>query len=262
MTLTSKIISSAYREGNLIMRGATPSSDQVAEGLEKLQTIVSASYGYEVGRQLVDWPVGQEGVTTQDQTYWSDDLWSYPPSNMRLIAASITPQTVYLPPQPSDGARMAVIDPAARLSLANLTIDGNGRTIEGAASQILTTSSINKIWFYRADLGDWVLLSTLTGVDPEEFPFPPEFDEYFITMLAMRLNPRYGRALHQSTADALTATLSKLRARYKPRVVVGGDPGKAALTGGYGAFRGGFVNGDTGMTRRARNVIRPPHYEG
>jgi hypothetical protein len=49
-------------------------------------------------------------------------------------------------------------------------------------------------------------------------PFPVEFDTYFITRLAMELNPQYSGTTAQETLDAMQRSESKLRARYrKPR---------------------------------------------
>jgi hypothetical protein len=262
MTLTSKIIRTAYRESNLKGIGETLTAPETEEGLDALNRIVLAAYGYEVGRQLVDWPVGQQGIGAEDVTTWSQNEWAYPPANMRLIAASNTPQTVYLHPQPSDGARMAIIDPANRLAAAPITVDGNGRQIQGAADVVVNTNGAARIWFYRADEGDWVLLSTLTGVDPEEFPFPPEFDDYFITTLAMRLNPRYGRSMSEETSAALARTLEKLRARYQQYTGIFGEPALSNLTLGFGSRFSRSLNGDVGGRRNPRRMIRPPHYEG
>lgn len=262
MTLTSGIIQAAYRESNIIMAGASPTDTQTAEALARLNSIVSAALGHEIGRDIFDWPVGQEGVTTLDETYWSASEWAYPPANVRLIAASADAQTIYFHPQPSDGARMTLIDPGARLAAAPITVDGNGRTIENAATQTVSVDNSNKVWLYRGDLGDWKLLSTLTAVDPEDFPFPIEFDDYFITMLAARVNPRYGRALSELTVMALESSLTKLRARYRQAVSVSSDLGDMALAQQYGSGRfRSAQDGDRGshFTRRA---IRPPHYEG
>jgi hypothetical protein len=262
MTLTSEMIRLAYRESNLIAIGASPTAPQVAEALARLNSIVSGAYGYEVGQEFIDWPIGQEGVNTEESApFWTNDLWAYPPINMRMIAASNTPQTIYLPPGPSNGSRIALIDPASRLAAAPIIIDGNGRTIEGSDTLTLNTNGTNKVWFYRADTGNWTLLSELTGVDPEQFPFPIEFDDYFITKLAMRLNPRYGRQMAESSAVAMAQTLDKLRARYRQDEKVIGPLGAFALTSGYGNGRAYSQFGDVGHRRGTRN-IRPPHYQG
>jgi len=258
VSLTSEIITFAHRETNLVAKGQAPSAEHVAEALPRLNSLVSAAYGYEVGRQFIDWPVGQQGISAEDQTYWSANEWQFPPANVRLIAASDSAQTIYLHPQPSDGARVALIDPAGLLASAPITIDGNGRRIEGVASVVPT---VNTIWFYRADQGNWVVLSALTAVDPEEFPFPIEFDDYFVIMLAARINPRYGRSLSEASTAILGATLEKLRARYRQAALVPGERALAALTSGFGDGCSQSANGDTGHLGQ-RRLVRPPHYEG
>jgi hypothetical protein len=260
MTLTSAIMFSALRESNILGRTATATAGQLTEALARLNALVSSTYGYEVGRKLIDWPVGQEGLSSQDRTSWSAESWAYPPNNVRLIAASADAQTIYLHPHPRDGARIAIVDSANRLTAAPITIDGNGRTIENAASQAQSVNGAAKTWFYRADQGNWTLLSTLTGTDPEEFPFPPEFDDYFITMLAARLNPRYGRSLSEESVTALARSLDILRSRYTQAEEPMPERGAVALTRQYGAGRGSF-NGDT-AARNSRRRQRPPHYEG
>jgi hypothetical protein len=238
MTVTLEIITSAYRESNLIAIGATPTTAQIAEALSRLNALVSSVYGYEVGEPLGDWPIGVEGVV--DYSYdWTSDVWPYPSANVRLIANSTEAQTIYLPPTPSDGARVAIIDPNSRLTAAPVTIDGNGRTIENAANVVLDANGTNRIWLYRAELGNWSLLSTLTGAEGEDFPFPNEFDDYFITKLAMRLNPRYGRSIAQESAVEMDRILEKLRARYRQYKAVLGEDGPAILTRGYGTSRNG-----------------------
>lgn len=261
MTLTSGIIAAAYRESNTIAKGATPDSAQVAEALALLQVLVSGVMGYEVGRNFIDWPVGREGVNTLDQTVWNATDWCYPSANVRLIAASATPQTIYMHPHPSDGARMMLIDPASRLSGAPITLDGNGRTVEGSLTVTKDANGVSSEWLYRADKGDWVLVADLTAVDPEQFPFPVAFDTYFITRLAMRLNPRYGRAMDVQSKLELDKAEDKLRAQYIQNTPVWPDAGVSALTQGYGSLRSGRTYGDLGGAH-PRRLLRPPHYEG
>jgi hypothetical protein len=261
MTLTSKIITSAFRESNLILIGTEPSELQKQEAIDALNRIVLAAYGYEVGRQFVDWPVGQQGISAEDTTTWSQNEWAYPPANMRLIAASTTPQTIYLHPQPSDGARMALIDPAGLLAGAPMTIDGNGRRVQGSGS-VVVDASVPRVWFYRSDLGDWVVLSELTAAVDEQFPFPADFDDYFIVSLAARMNPRYGRAMSEQSAAALVRSLEKLRARYMQYTGIAGDKALSNLTIGFGSRFSRSIDGDAGRSHRARRSLRPPHYEG
>jgi hypothetical protein len=231
MTKTPVIIKDAYRESNLVAIGATLNSNQLAEGLTLLNRLIASAYGNEVGDPLFDWPIGTSGVVAdQDwtQTYWQNAL-----PNTRLIALNDTAQSVYLPPNPEPGARVALIDPKALLATYPITIYGNGRTIQGAASQTMNVNSVSKTWFYRDDTGDWALLSDLTGVDTEDFPFPEEFDDYFVTKLAMRLNPRYGRSLSPESAAMLEMMLRRLRSRYRQVQTIPVDPALLTLCNQY-----------------------------
>ena len=253
MTLTSAIIQSAYRESNLIAIGASPNTGQSAEALARLNVLVAGVYGNEVGDPLLDWPLGNEGELLQSG--WSQGQWAYPIINTRLIANSDSAQELWLPPNPPAGARVALIDPSNRLAGAPVTVNGNGRTVEGAASVLLNTNGLSRAWFYRDDLGDWVLLNELTGVDPEEFPFPMEFDDYFITRLAMRLNPRYGRSLGQESLAEMGLVLNKLRARYTTPTVIPADLGVLGLTTSHGRSIGPNY-GDAPNRWGTYNIVR------
>ena len=96
---------------------------------------------------------------------------------------------------------------------ATLTLDGNGRTIEGVNTKAYTAPVATRQWLYRADLGDWqaVVDMTLTS----ECPFPSELDDLWICMLAMRLAPRYGKTTAPETARLGLTMLAKLKARYE-----------------------------------------------
>lgn len=72
---------------------------------------------------------------------------------------------------------------------------------------------MNREWFFREDLGTWVRCTPLTITD--ELPFPREFDDFFITMLAIRLNPAYGVALDQQSQLVLDRARTSMRARYR-----------------------------------------------
>lgn len=250
MTLTPAIIKDAYRESNSIAKGQEPDSDQVTEGLTLLNRIVAGVYGFEVGDPMFDWPIGQEGMVDAIAHTWTINDWQYPVQNARLIAQSAAAQTIYLPPEPDDGARIGIVDPANRLATYNITLNGNGRPIEDAATLVLSTSGLTRLWFYRADLGKWVRLSELTGAVDEEFPFPQEFDDFFITKLAARLNPRYGRSLAEDSAAALVDTLRRIRSRYRQRQIIPADIGVLALTRGTRPLGGKrIVRGRMGWMR-------------
>lgn len=107
---------------------------------------------------------------------------------------------------------MGIADPFGRLASVPVSLDANGRTIEGTATITLDQNGMFREWFYRADLGDWVRLTE--KADTDEMPFPADFDNFFITLLAIRLNPRYGRAMDEQSATIYRSERRKFVARY------------------------------------------------
>jgi hypothetical protein len=200
MTLVSQIISDAYRETNLIAVEKAPSPAQAAEGLRLFQRQMAAIYGNDAGENLNDWPLGNYGRNIQFDIPSTQNL-IYPEINSQILALAETPLTVYLPVEPSNGSRIGLIDPFSRLLIAPVTLDANGRTIEGAETLLCNVAGTRSVWFYRADLGNWVKLTDL--VETDEMPFPIQFDDYFTIMLAARLNPRYGKTLPADTKAML-----------------------------------------------------------
>jgi hypothetical protein len=213
VTLISSIITDAYREGNIFSLRKVPDAFQVAEALRLFQQNINSIYGGDAGEALADWPLGTFNV---DEPGIVDprtpDLIQRPTINQRLIAVNADAITVYLTPYPQDGARMAIADPFGRLSSAPVTLDANGRTIEGNSTLLLNIDGTFQEWFYRADKSDWVRLTALASTD--ENPFPDTFDIFFICGLAMRLNPRYGRTMDPQTATAFKANRQQFIARY------------------------------------------------
>lgn len=211
MTLVSQIITDAYRESNLVPLVSTPNTNQVNEALGRLNPLVLSTVGNEAGMDFTDVNVGGNFDQTFTVTDWIGD-------DLRLILNLTADTTLKLDPYPKDGQRIAVVDAAQNLVTNNLTLDANGRTIEGGASGTLNSNGLNRHWMYRADLGDWVRIAALTTTD--QLPFPSEFDDYFVIMLAMRINPRYRQALAEETIQALKRSRAQLRARYnKPRQI-------------------------------------------
>lgn len=215
MTTARDIITDALRESGILALGETPSADSLAEGLTRLNVLVKGTFGYDFGEPLTVLNIGEEGIDTPEglATVASEGNSTSPiPVNSLLHANLTSGATVYLEPAPYDGARLSVVDLSGNFSTNPLVLDGNGKKINGASSVTLSTDSTNVSYFYRADKGEWVLFAPLTASD--EFPFPTEFDDYFVTSLALRLNPRYGAETTQETLTALTRTRSMFRARY------------------------------------------------
>ena len=212
MTSISDILFDAARESNTIAATAVALSDtRQAEALRRFTSLMASVIGWEAGENLKQWPVGTAGYVSPPDCLRAD-VWRYPPVNSMLVLNLAAADTIYLPADPSDGARVAVQDLGGNLATYNLTLDGNGRLVESARTLALSTNSLNRAWFYRADLGNWARITTLAADDI--MPFPVEFDDMFVIMPAMRLNPRYGRKMDDQTAAYLKRMQAMFTARY------------------------------------------------
>lgn len=235
MTTIRQIIIDAYREGGLVQAGLTPEADEFDEGLRKLQTIILSLYGNELGVPLTSVSYGNFGVTNaygKEEDYSSTINSTYIPNNVRLMVNTDGVQTLFLPPNPQDGARVAIVDNTGNFATYNMTINGNGRKVEGAGTVVLNTDSVKRQWFYRGDLGEWVLVDELTA--NSQSPFPQEFDDYLITRLAMRMNPRYQAQSAPETLAAMRQAKNQFTSRYSQRTEIGVEDALLRL-GRYGA---------------------------
>ncbi len=214
MTLVSDIILAAYRDSNSVSINAALSPAEQDQGLKRLQSLVASVFGNEAGENLNDWPLGNYGRNPRYAAFDENAEWvRHPQINVRLIATADQARTVYLPAAPSDGSRIALIDPYGRLATYPVILDGNGRTIEDEAALEIAEDNFNEVWFYRADQGNW---ARVTNIDSfSEMPFPFEFDDYFIIALAMRLNPTFGRKLDEQSALRFKQQQRQLYARYQ-----------------------------------------------
>lgn len=238
-TPVEDIIQQAMRDGNLIPMGKDPTAAEQAEALARLNAIVKNVLGFELGEPLSDWtaPYPQRTSPVQanypqlpfDQTFdlsvltspssdttISQTVWQNPPKNTRIVFGGVT-ATVYFPEAPDDGSQMALVQGSGAgddgAPGAILTLNGNGRTIEGANTQTYTDPVDEKRWLYRADIADWVELTTLELAD--EMPFSEDVDDFWITRLAIRLCPGFGKPSSQELQLAYKSAKAQFLAKYK-----------------------------------------------
>lgn len=230
MTLVQQIITDAYRASNLIAVGTQPNLAQQNEALNYLNRLVKSVFGNEAGEKLQALPIGRVDISRPAGYPYYDPTplnnW-FVPVNKRLMLNLNTPVSVWLSPTPCDGARFAVNDIQGNLSTYPLTVNGNGRTFEGVDTLVLNTNSLNRQWFYRQDLANWQRLADLGVADT--FPFPEEFDDMFILMLALRLNPSYDAELGDDNRTLLKRSRSQFSARYHQTIEVGSEQGLVRL---------------------------------
>lgn len=219
MTVLNTIIADAYRESGILALNDTPDADEMAEGLRRLQVLVKSFLGSELGENLNEMNYGGGFSTTHGQYADTQEVrqW-YVPKNTRVFLNVSAADTIYLDPNPRDGSRVAVIDQGGNLASNNVTLNANGRKIETTNTVVLSTSSVVREWFYRSDLGGWQRVTDLVAVD--ESPFPLEFDDFLVTMLAMRINPRFGAEMSPSSVAMLDRSRAQFRARYRQKTEV------------------------------------------
>lgn len=215
MTLTSDIVTDAFRQSNLLAIGVAPTTLQQTEALRYLNRIVKSVFGNEVGDPLTAFPVGRNNINRPSGYPFWDDIpgndW-FVPKNIRIMLNLDNSVNLYLHPAPDDGTRFAVNDASGNLATYPVTVFGNGNMIETAVSITLNTNGTDAEWLYRADLANWQKALPLIAADT--FPFPEEFDFFFIIQLAMTLNPLYGVQMDGQTAETYKRSRTQIRARY------------------------------------------------
>lgn len=227
MTTVTQLITTAYRQSNLIARGTTPTTAELDEALYYLNNIVLSVLGNEAGEPLTPFPIGDKNLTHPAGYPGYDDVpdaeW-FVPKNTRLMFNLNNAVDIYLHPAPNDGTRFGIQDVSGNLNAYNVTIYGNGANIEGAPTAVLNVDGLSREWFYRADTGNWARVSPLVLAD--EFPFPPEFDMYFTGLLALALNPTNGIAMDAQTQSMFNRSKSQFSARYVQTIAM---PSELAL---------------------------------
>lgn len=238
MTIAQDIIRYAFDEGALIEAGTYPTARQEAHALVRLNRLVKGSLGTVIGENLNDFLVPAPQRTSQIAANYpqlpfptdtAGDIWPlpfatdptnaiypYPPKNSRIVFGNVT-NTVFFPEMPEDGSRMMIVPGSgAGDSGSNgqiLTLDGNGKFIEGAATQTYTAPITARQWLFRADLGSWEAVADVGLQD--EMLTPDDIDDFWITSLAIRLAPRYKVAISAETKAEFLNMAGIVKARYR-----------------------------------------------
>lgn len=227
-TRVGEIIVQAFHEGKLLTDAAENDANQeLIEAIPRLSSLLFSLVGLELGEKYVDWPVPQTDQQIGDlqrsgfmqEAYSSGVSWQYPSANRRLVVNNTSTATVYFPPSPRDGARMAYVDVGAT---ELLTISGNGFLVQGQPT--ITGRGGQRKWFFRADQGNWVCLKRFTSKS-DYSPLPQEFDDLLICGLIIRLSPRFNREPHATIVGRYADMLSRLKKRYaQTEAVSAGNP--------------------------------------
>lgn len=224
MPTAADLVKQALRENNLIPISEEPTVDQAAEGLTLLNRFLDSLFGYELGEFVTSWSVRPSSTSPVPAQYpllprnqdLPDDVWPYPPDNSNILMNIGSNTTIYLPVSPCDGA-ITLFTNVGGVQASTLTVDGNGRLIKGLATLADTPENLNgQRLLYRADMGDWVLVSNLAAIDAS--PLPAMYDDLLALGTAVRIAPRYGRSIPIETASTLRRLIQRMRAQYKQKV--------------------------------------------
>lgn len=236
--LASDAVLRAYREAATKPIGAALTVNEAAEGLARLNDFMFSMFAEEIGEKLYDIQVPRNQRATaqsynpiNQQFPGNLDNFNQPGSpgfaaepsvyalgpNSRIIYRGLAPTTVYLPEYPSDGCRAAFADTG---STAPLTINGNGRKIEGATTRVVASGAAPLEWFYRADLGNWIVIAALLATD--QTPLPQEFDALLTSGTAIRLSALDQVEPTTGTKFIYDRTLRRCKHRYSQAGVTTG----------------------------------------
>jgi hypothetical protein len=169
MTTVTQIIQAAYREGNLIGAGKSPTSAELIEAVPMVNRVIAGLMGFEMGEPLTDWLVPSPQRTAPVAARWpqgplvsfaednplnlgqSNCVWPYPPTNKRIVFGAVT-GTVYFPEAPLDGSRMAIVQ-GSGLGCSGVPGTATGALTYTALPVAATTVTINaQVYTWRAAL--------------------------------------------------------------------------------------------------------------
>lgn len=213
LTTLNDIISRAYREQQVLDIAKTPSADQVNEALPMLQGILRRSV-VQTPQSMITLgtrPKTSKRKRQRDFTSYINDIAL--PQNV-YVHCNLTQATeVLMPFDAGDGARLIFVDVAGNFATQSLTLNGNGTLVDAAATKVLSTNGMQADFFFRKDLAEWKSVSPL--LSSSTVPFPDEYDDMFVLLLASRILVRYGKALDQVSSALLDEMRTRFSARYQ-----------------------------------------------
>lgn len=198
-------ISMALRKIRVIGQGETPTSADLTACLDSLNKLIAELVGFGGSHPI--------RTLTLDTSY---ELSPREPA-IRLLCRHSSPITITLPSVDNmelyDGMRVGIVDVSNNAATYNITLARNSWLLEGGTSDLtLSTNNINRLWMFRADLGDWKRATDLAADDT--LPFPTDLDLSMALILAQRLEGEYGQELRGADIGAAKSARIKLDAKY------------------------------------------------
>lgn len=211
MTTISTLVNAAFRESGITAVGTLPDANESAEATTLLINYIASLYNDEIGEFLIPYNVGTNGITyspSSDQQYSTVIK-----TESRLVCNLSGPMTLYFPPVPQDGSIIAVVDSLGNFATNPLTLNGNGRMINGSPTAVLNTNNANITYLFDGTTSAWSTI-VLPASGSDSSPFNTKYDDMLIIWLAMRINPRYGADTHPETVAVFNRLNKQFKRRY------------------------------------------------
>lgn len=235
----SEVVRLGFRRGNVIPLGATPTAGEQSEAVLLLNNFYRTLLGTEIGEHFIDWPVPNTQPPPINLPVLTDSVsastwYLYPVQNVRMLTKLTAATTIYFPSDPDDGARMSIVDIGS--SAVQITLNGNGRLIEGNATLVEETPTLlsRVSWFYRGDKASWERVATIALADTE-MPIDDSLDELWINYLAMIAAPGNSQESAAEVVAAYQSALARAKARYRQtQAIAVNDPRVSQSTQAFG----------------------------
>jgi hypothetical protein len=200
--LVRDMIARALRLNGLIGAGDDPDADTAADALIAANAMKAAWFGTLIGGRLTEQTAS--GAVGQAE---NGGEYAIPAAAFTLTA----------PGTPKSGSRFGAVDATLDFATHNLTVNPNGRQIEGAtASLVISVNGDNRRWWYRGDTGNWVREAPWASASAL-IEFPDALTAYFPYMLALVIAPEFNTELRQDILAAASEGRQALARTYAPR---------------------------------------------
>lgn len=198
-------IKRALRLVGVLPSGREPTAAQAADALVAYQSMIMALPAMAMAARWI-----YQDVTT-DVTAEENDF---------LRVNSETPITIYLPT--STTGRDRAVDTCGTITV-RCTCTSARAPRDGARVWITDVfgSITPRMYFYRADLAAWVLVTNLM-LDSEP-PLGSQFDAFLPAMLAVVLADEYDQEVKPVTASLAQEGMTQIASRFRQSVSVGVD---------------------------------------
>lgn len=157
--------------------GDDPTADEAADALISINSLKRALFGTVIGPRLS--PLALTGSAGQAESGGEYQL----PSGAFTLTAPLNPRS---------GARFGVVDANLGWTANPLTINRNGRLINGTnGNYLISTAGQNTRFWFRGDTGDWIIEGDFANLD-QAIEFPDPLIAYLPNMLAVVIAAEYG----------------------------------------------------------------------